>query len=360
VPGAGAVKAFTGSGVVASIACMPRRSLATPHARLDDVARLASVSAMTVSRALRSPDKVSAETRARIAAAIDSVGYVPNLVAGGLSSNRSNVAAAIVPSILNSLFASMLHGMSDQLRRNGYSLMVGDSGYSLIDEERLIESFLAQRPCGMFLHSTSHTERATRLLKRAGIPVIETGNLRRQPLDSVVSFSNFAAAKAMTLHLAARGYRKIAFVSLPVRQNDRARERRRGYEAALRKLGRPVEPALLWEAPGGFASGAEALVGLLAAQPGIDAVFFSGDVFAIGALLECARRGWAVPGRVAIAGFDDSEIATQIVPGLTTLSIPRAEIGQKAAQILLGRLADKSAAPERVDVGFSIVQRDST
>jgi LacI family gluconate utilization system Gnt-I transcriptional repressor len=321
--------------------------------------RAANPSDTFLARMLSLYGRNSEETRRRIADAIAAIGYVPNLVAGSLASSSSNVAAAIVPSMLNSLFASMLHGMSDGLRRRGYSLMVGDSGYSLLDEEQLIESFLAQRPCGIFLHSTSHTDRAKQLLKRSGIPVIETGNLLRQPLHSVVSFSNFAASKAMTLHLAERGYRKIGFVSLPVRQNERAFERRRGYIAALRKLGRSEDPGLMIEAAGGFSAGADALVRLVETQPDIDVVFCSGDVFAIGALFECQRRGWKVPDRVAIAGFDDSEIATQIVPALTTLMIPRAEIGRTAARILLDNLSAKSTGPERVDVGFSIAQRDS-
>jgi LacI family gluconate utilization system Gnt-I transcriptional repressor len=282
-----------------------------------------------------------------------------NRSAGSLASKSGNVAAAIVPSMPNSLFGSMLHGMSDGLRQHGYSLMVGDSGYSPEGEERLIESFLAQRPCGLFLHNTLHTDRAKELLKRSGIPVVETGNLTTKPLHSVVSFSNFAAAKAMTLHLADRGYRKIAFISLPARQNDRVQERRRGYIAALKKLGRRAEPSLMVEAAGGFASGGKALVQLLGVQPDIDAVFCTGDAFAIGALFECQRRGWRVPGRIAIAGFDDSELATQLVPTLTTLMIPRAEIGRIAARILLDALEGRSAGPERVDVGFSIVQRDS-
>ena len=155
----------------------------------------------------------------------------------------------------------------------------------------------------------------------------------------------YAAAKAMTLHLADRGYHKIAFISLPARQNDRVQERRRGYVAALKKLGRRAEPSLMVEAAGGFASGGKALAQLLAGQPDIDAVFCTGDAFAIGALFECQRRGWRVPGRVAIAGFDDSELATQVVPTLTTLMIPRAEIGRTAARILLDALEGRSTGP---------------
>jgi LacI family gluconate utilization system Gnt-I transcriptional repressor len=102
------------------------------------------------------------------------------------------------------------------------------------------------------------------------------------------------------------------------------------------------------------------LVELLEKPQQIDAVFFCGDVLAIGALFECQRRGLSVPGRVAIAGFDDFEMATQVVPALTTLEIPRNEIGKIVGRIILGRIEGKSIGPERVDVGFSVVQRAST
>ena len=339
---------------------MPKRSVTSTNTKLIDLAHLAGVSKMTVSRALRSPEKVSEQTRLRITAAVAELGYVPNQIAGSLSSNRTNVAAAIVPSIRNSLFSSMLQGMADQLGSSGYSLMVGACGYSEEAEERMIESFLAQRPCGMLLHSTTHTERARRLLERAGIPIVETGNVVRRPLDSVVSFSNYSAAKAMTLHLTERGYRRIAFVSVLIDHNERSRERRRGYLAALRQAGRKPDTDLMMDTSGGFDAGATALVELLEKRPQIDAIFFCGDVLAIGALFECQRRGLSVPGRVAIAGFDDFEMATQVVPALTTLEIPRNEIGKIVGRIILGRIEGKSDGPERVDVGFSVMPRAST
>lgn len=339
---------------------MPKRAVTSGTPTLSDLARIARVSKMTVSRALRSPEKVTEQTRLRIAAAIEELSYVPNQIAGSLSSNRTNVAAAIVPSIRNSLFSSMLQGMADRLGSRGYSLMVGEAGYSLEAEERMIESFLAQRPCGLLLHGTSHTARAIRLLERAGIPIVETGNMIRRPLDSVVSFSNFLAGKAMTSHLIERGYQRIAFVSLLIDSNERSRERRRGYIAALRKAGREPEGDVMMDAAGGFEAGAKVLSELMERRPRIDAVFFCGDVLAIGALFECQRRGWRVPERIAIAGFDDFEMATQVVPALTTLAIPRREIGAIAGRIILDRIDTVSDGSERVDVGFSVEQRAST
>jgi len=328
--------------------------------RLLDVARLAGVSIMTVSRALRAPGKVAPATLARVQDAMAATGYVPNLVAGTLAGGSSRVVAAIVPSIQNSLFASTIQGLQEALRAEGYALMLGDSGYSQRDEEGLVRSFLGQRPAGLVLHATTHTEGVRDMLARAGIPVVETGNLTARPLDMAASYSNAAAARAMTLHLAGRGYRRIAFVSLPLAMTERARERRRGYRAGLRACGLLEEPAWVLEAGQGFASGAEAVRHLMDLPDPPDAAFFAGDVLALGALLECQRQGWAVPERLAIAGFDDHEIATQVLPALTVLRVPRDVLGRQAAAMILQRLRGEASRGARFDCGFEVIQRGST
>lgn len=328
--------------------------------RMYDVARHAKVSPMTVSRVLRQPDKVAEKTRNRVLETIRKVGYVPNLIAGSLASNRSNVIGLIVPSIKNSLFADTIQGTADVLRTAGFQLMIADSGHSLADEEALIAAFLGQRVSGIILHNTTHTDRARQLIRRSGVPVIETGDLAKKPIDMTVSYSNFEAAKAMTLYLANRGYRNIGFVSLSDRDNDRARERRRGYMAAMEALGRTPDPALAIQVAPGFASGAEALVHLVESSKPVDAVFFAGDVLAIGALFECQRRGWGVPSRVAIASFDDLEPLHHIVPTVTSLRLPRREIGRYGAEILLDRIRGVTKRNIVLDLGFEIVQREST
>jgi LacI family gluconate utilization system Gnt-I transcriptional repressor len=298
--------------------------------------------------------------RRKVEAAVREHGYLPNRIAGSLSSKRSNVVGLIVPSIRNSLYAGMVQAISDVLRANGFHLMIANSGHRLDDEEALVSAFLAQRVCGLVLHNTTHTRQLRELVRKTGVPVIETGNLPPEPLDMAVSYSNFEAARAMTAHLGRLGYRKIGFVTLPLRDNDRSRERRRGYFAALKEMGLPADAGLVLEAAGGFAEGADAIVRLIQTHPALDAAFFAGDVLAVGALLECQRRGWAVPKRVAIASFDDLDLLRHAVPAVTTLRIPREEIGRRSAELLVNRLL--GAAPERIriDLGFEIVQRDST
>ncbi len=340
---------------------MARRSRrASGETKMSDIARHAGVSPMTVSRALRDPESVSEAMRRKVDAAVRQFGYLPNRIAGSLSSKRSNVVGLIVPSLRNSLYAGMIHAISDVLRTNGLHLMIADSGHRLEDEEALVAAMLAQRVCGLVLHNTVHGERVRELLARTDIPVVETGNLTTRPIDIVVSYSNFEAARAMTAHLGRRGYRKIGFVTLPLRDNDRSRERRRGYFAALKQLGLSAGAGMVLEATGGFSEGADALVRLVQTHPDIDAAFFAGDVLAVGALFECQRRGWSVPGRIAIASFDDLDLLRHAVPTVTTLRLPRQEIGRRSAELLVNRLRGAARERVRIDVGFEIVQREST
>jgi LacI family gluconate utilization system Gnt-I transcriptional repressor len=328
-------------------------------ARMRDVADAAGVSLMTVSRALREPEKLSEETRKSVLDAVQKIGYVPNRIAANLASNRSTVVGQIVPSIQNSLYADTVKGTADVLRTAGLHLMIADSGYSMQEEEALIGAFLSQRVCGLILHNTDHSAKALQMIERAGVPVIETGDLPRSPIDMVVSYSNAEAAKAMTLHLASRGYQRIGFVSLNTLTNRRARERQRGYYAALRSLRRTADPALVMEVESGLTSGAHAMVDMMNRAPGVDVIFFAGDVLAIGALFEAQRRGWKVPDRIAIAGFDDLDILQHTAPRVTCLRLPRLAIGRRSAEALLGRLRGENDAV-RLDLGFEVVQREST
>ena len=328
--------------------------------RMSDVARHAGVSPMTVSRALSEPGTVSEKMRRKVDAAVREFGYLPNRIAGSLSSKRSNVVGLVVPSIRNSLYATMIQAISDVLRANGLHLMIANSGHRLDDEEALVSALLAQRVCGLVLHNTTHSKRLRELLTKSDVPVVETGNLPAEPLDMAVSYSNFEAARAMTAHLGRLGYRRIGFVTLPLSDNDRSQERRRGYFAALKELGLPADPGLVLEAAGGFSDGADALVRLVQTHSDIDAAFFAGDVMAVGALFECQRRGWAVPGRIAIASYDDLDLLRHAVPTVRLLRIPRQDIGRRSAELLVNRLHGASPESVRIDVGFEIVQLESS
>jgi LacI family transcriptional regulator, gluconate utilization system Gnt-I transcriptional repressor len=328
--------------------------------RMDEVARVAGVSAITVSRVLNHPGKVAETTRQRVWSAIEGTGYVPNLLAGGLASSRTRTIGVIIPTIINSIFADKIQGMADRLGAENYHLLLANSGYSLEVECQLVAALLAQRASGLVITGVHHAARTRQLLKRSGTPVVETWTRSAKPIDMLVGFSNEEAAYAMVRHLARAGYRKVGLVCAPTRDNDRALGRLKGYRRAVRDCGLVTDARLEREAAFSLHNGASALVSLVEEHPDMDAIFFANDILAAGGLFECARRGWAVPDRLGIAGFDDVDLAAQIVPALTTVRIPRYEIGARAAELILARLAGRQPTETIVDLGFEIIARQST
>jgi len=329
--------------------------------RMQDIARLAKVSVITVSRVLREPDKVADDTRARVLAAIEKVGYVPNLVARSLKSQRSGIVAAVIPSVTHSIVAEVVRGVTEVLEHEGLHLLLADSGFSPQEEEALVSAFLARRPDAMYLTGTTHTPGTRRMLDAAHIPVVETGNLTPTPIDMVVGYSNFEAARAMTHALIRGGRRVIGYIGQKGRDYiDRVQDRHSGYVAALRDHALLGRTRLEAEVELSYRGGAAGVAELLARRRDIDALFCTSDVIAIGALFECQRRRIAVPDRIAIAGMDDQEIASQCVPALSTMRMPRYEMGRRAASLLCRRLAGETVKVKSIDLGYELVLRETT
>lgn len=327
---------------------------------MGDVALHAGVAKITVSRYLREPDTVASETGIRIQQAIDAVGYIPNFVAGSLSSNRTRVIAAVLPTLENTHLARTLMATSRVLDACGLYLMVRNCGAMATEEEKVIKTLIAQRPAGLILHSARHTRKTIRLIESLRIPTVETGDLRPGgQLDMMVSYSNYSAARAMVTHLIDRGYRNIGFLNVPVESGNNSGERLRGFRAALKAAGLPYRPEHIRYSAMSFKQSARAFSDLVDQHPEVDAIFCTHDIMAAGALFECQRRGWPVPARMAIAGFDDYDIADQVIPALTTVAIQREEIGRRAAEMIAARVRGETIDEPRVDVGFKIIERDS-
>jgi LacI family transcriptional regulator, gluconate utilization system Gnt-I transcriptional repressor len=335
------------------------RASPTQRPRLLDVARAAGVSTMTVVRVLHEPQKVAPDTRARVQRILAETGYTPDLIARGLVSKRSGMVAAIIPLLTNSLIAEIMQGLTDALAPAGVHLLLGASGFSANEEEALVRAFLSRRVDGIFLTGMIHTPQTVRMLQGAGIPVVEGGNLSGEPIDMAVGYDNVKAARTVTRYLVKRGYRTIGYIGAHPQDNDRARDRRRGYEAALAAAKRRSDPALCVETTLDIDAGARAMSILLERQPGLRAVFCSADALAVGALFECQRRGLKIPRQIAVAGFDDIPIAAQVVPSLSTLRVPRYEIGHTAGAMICDRLTGRAVMERVVDTRFELVPRDS-
>lgn len=330
---------------------------------MQDVANAAGVSLITVSRALRQPDIVLAETRRRIDEAVRETGYVPNLAARSLQLNRTGIVAVLLPSLKNSIFADTALGISDVFGASGYQIMVGNLGDQQYREaeERLVSAFLGRRPDGFVLMAADHSDLTRRLLTMSGIPVVETWSTSPDPIDMAVGVSNVEAARAMVLDLARRGCREIGIIMGQYTGNHLSDERLVGYETAMKELGRSLRPELIVRTPvpTTLDSGGIGLKQLMLRAPEADAAFCAGDVFAHGVMLTALAEGIAVPGRIAVAGIGDLELSARLPPGLTTVRINGYDIGERAARMILAKLNGRPPKKRIHDVGFEIIRRGS-
>mgnify|MGYP006276283891 CR=1 FL=1 len=327
---------------------------------LDDVARAAGVSAITVSRALRRPEKVSDAARARVLGAVERLGYVPDAAASALASARTNVVGLLVPSLTNAVFSDLLRGVYDAIEETSLTVQIGNFRYSPSKEEALIRTFLHQRPAGLIVAGVDQTDAARALLEGAACPVVQTMEFSDRPIDRIIGFSQHAAGEMVARHLIACGYRRPGL--LAARMDPRAQARIRGYRATLAGAGLD-DPARIVTTPrpSSVGLGGQLLSDLLAQAPEIDAVFCTNDDLAAGALFEAQRRAMPVPQALGICGFNDFEMSRHLVPPLTSVATPRYEIGRGAIELIRAALEEPpGAAPTRRRLDAALAMRGTT
>jgi LacI family gluconate utilization system Gnt-I transcriptional repressor len=326
-----------------------------------DVAQAAGVSAQTVSRAINYPEQVGESVRDAVQEAIRRLNYVPNFAASQMATNRSGIVAVILPSISASIFADTVQGISNTLLPAGYQILLGHTFYDPDQEEALVRSFLGRGPDGLIVLGTAHTPATNNLLQQAGLPVVETWEWTSEPIDLLVGFSNEEAAIAMVEHLFAKGYRKLVFSGVVEEGDARAKARLRGFQTAARKLGMDGNRVHLLQGRNvSMKVGAMSVCEIREHYPDVDAVFYSSDVFAAGAIQQCLKSGIRVPQDLAVAGFGGFEIAEILIPTLTTIVVPSMRIGQEAARLLLSKLKKQMIDKPHIDVGYTLVTGQST
>ena len=335
-------------------AVQPEKSSRKPT--LSEVAALAGVSQITVSRALRGSALVSRETVEKVQVAADQLGYLRNRLAGALAGGPSNQVAVILPSLSNIVFPDVLKGLEDCLEHAGCHPVLGISNYDPLQEEALIRNLLSWRPAGLVIAPSGMTAASRALLAGAGLPVVEIMDIDADPVDMAVGMSHHAAGLAMARHLLARGYRRMAYAGHDIARDHRAAARLAGFEAGLAAAGlSPVARSILPE-PSSVALGRKALAGVLSqAHTRPDVVYFSNDDMAVGGVFHCMAEGIAVPAQLAIAGFNGLDLGQSLPQPLTTTASHRERIGATAAACILKRLAGEK--PDRMtDVGFTLIE----
>jgi len=336
----------------------------TPRGRpatMVDVAHLAGVSAMTVSRAFKGDSSVREPTRRKVFEAAESLGYIFDSGAASLRRQKSGFVAVAIPSLNNANFADTVDALAKGLKARDLQILLGYTNYDVHEEERLIEQLLRRRPEAIVVTGGRHTPRGRRLLETAGVPVIEMWDLPENPVDHVVGFSNAGVVQGMVDHLVAKGLRRIAFIGGDADRDTRGTDRRAGFVRAMQAHGLPTDRLIAAGVPPiSMREGAQSMGSLIETMPDTEAVICVSDLSAFGALSECQRRGVDVPGRISIAGFGDFEISGVCVPSITTINPFSRRIGTMAAGLILDLLEGGPTEPRILPVEPELLLREST
>jgi LacI family gluconate utilization system Gnt-I transcriptional repressor len=332
----------------------------TRKVTLADVAAIANVSPITVSRALRDPEKVSPDARSRIAFAISRLGYVPDPAARALASGRTDIVGVIIPSVSNNVFADVMRGIYDGLQDGPLGVQLGTTRYSPSTEEQLIRVFLSQRPAGLIVAGHDQSASARTLLENAECPIVQIMEVGPPPVDLAIGLSHYRAAYAGAQHLLDMGYRAPAF--LGAQMDPRSQRRLAGFRDCLVAAGMGADdPVVTTPEPSSVTLGCQLFADLMAARPETDAVLCNNDDLALGVLFEAQRRNIRVPDRIGICGFNDHEMMSAAEPPLTSVATDRFEMGRAAIQQIRDRLAGKGhPRGHAVDLGFQMMPRAST
>ncbi|HEY0210061.1 LacI family DNA-binding transcriptional regulator [Acerihabitans sp.] len=350
----------------------PASARSTHGVTLFDVAKLAGVAPITVSRVMNQPDQVKESTLLKVRRVIEETGYVRNQIAGSLASNRTRLVAVVVPMLTNPIFADTFQAIAARLAQANYQVLLGISGYQAAQEQELLEVVLSRRPDGIILTGTIHTEVSRKRLRATGVPVVETWDMTDDPIDMLVGFSHETIGQREAQHLLAQGYRDFVLIEV---DDPRGMRRSNSFirQLALRGI-TPLDRQTFKGLPT-LEQGRQGLVNVLPLlqRPPARALDHSqgmtrplilvctSDTLAHGVLTEAASRGIAIPDHIAVMGFGDMNFAAHTFPALSTVKINGAYIGQQAAAALLARLKDPNGAqPVAMDVGFTLVDRDST
>jgi LacI family transcriptional regulator len=317
---------------------------------MKDVARLSGVSSMTVSRVINGGDRVSPQTRQRVEQAIAELGYVPSRVARGLIRQKTHTLALIVPDVANPFFTLIVRGAEDVARRADYRIILCDTRADLTIEREVIEEMIAHRVEGIAIAPVSDRSRGhLRRLAKYGVPFVLIDRTVPGIDCDVVVGDSAGGARQLVEHLVELGHRRIGFI-VESDEVSTARDRREGYEQALRVAGLPVDPSLIVRStvdPGGGFDGMRRLLEL--EQPPT-AVFTVNNLVALGAIEAVRAHGLEVPDDIALVCFDDIEYASRLYPFLTVMAQPAETLGALGTQLLLDRVEGRAREHSRVVV----------
>lgn len=312
---------------------------------LNDVARLAGVSTATVSRCLNAPERVIQRTRERVMAAVSELGYSPNFGARVMAAKRTHTIGAIIPTMENAIFARGLQAFQEELRAQGYTLLVASSSYRADLEEEQIRALISRGADGLLLIGQDRNPEVRGFLKAQNIPTLLSWIYDPLASQPTIGFDNRRSMATLAKEVLAQGHRRIGMISGRTDSNDRARSRVAGLRDAMAEAGLNPDGLMLVETSYGLEQGQQGLARLMAAETPPSVIMCGNDVLAVGAMKEAAALGLRIPHDLSITGFDDIELARLVTPELTTVHVPHRDMGARAARGLVDMVEGTRADP---------------
>jgi LacI family gluconate utilization system Gnt-I transcriptional repressor len=326
-------------------------------ATLADVARVAEVSSATVSRALNTPDLLTKDTLARVHRAIAETGYIPNLSVGPVMTNRSRLIGMLLPPVNLGIFDDTIRALIGTLDGAGYQALFGIYSRDAT-REQLVTQILSRRPSGLILIGLPILPNIRELLLEAALPIVETWEVPREPLDMVCGVSHADLGMAMGQYVLRKGWKRPFLLSM---SNVQAAARRYGISRVLMESGMEEPPFLNAERFDMVSEGRRIIAEVLARggeRP--DVIVCASDWLAFGAMIELQAQGIKVPRDCAVIGNGDVEFAASLVPALTTFRVDGRQMGVQAGEMMLQALSGKRPKKRIVDLGFELIERESS
>lgn len=333
--------------VSANILSAPSLPVMPKRPTIADVAARAGVSHMTVSRVINGATAVSENTRQRVMAAIDELGYRPSGIARSLATQRTRTLGVVVPDVSNPFFADIVLGVEHVAYAQNYNVFLCNTEEDPQRELSVLRSLEEKQVEGLIVCSSRLTDAELRqALQRHPATVLINRQLPAAEISAVMVDYERGARQLVELVLAA-GRRRLAFLAGPVASQSRL-WRESGYHKALAAAGMNPHEAWVQPCAPSVAGGQTAAQALLAAHPEIDTLLCYNDLVAVGALQAAAGLGRRVPDDVAVTGFDDITLAALVTPPLTTCRVPRYELGVQAMKLLWQHINGDTASPRTV------------
>ncbi|MGH8877917.1 MAG: LacI family DNA-binding transcriptional regulator [Stackebrandtia sp.] len=322
-----------------------------------DVAKRAGVSVTTVSHVLSSRRPVAEATRVKVMQVIEELDYRPNEVARSMRAQRTLTIGFVVPDIGHPFYTAAARGLQDALRPDGYHCIVTSTDSDREVELETVRQLLT-RVDGVVISGSGKRMEDLQPILDAKLPLVLLDADIPGPGFDVVTNADYESGAVAAQHLVDTGHRRIAFITGPEDFGAPAR-RVEGYRSVLDKHGIPAEANLVVRSPATLQGGAQCMATLINLAEPPDAVIAITDVVAVGAMYAARDQGLSIPDDVAVMGFDDIEAASLVAPTLTTMGTASREHGQSAGELILRRINDSAAEPQRVVFPARLIRRES-